>query len=100
MQKSSEILKKSITKKLFVERIIILLSSKKWDEKWIAILTLLWLVKNIEEKQKIDYPIDTILVNKKEFNKLKKEVSIVSGAFEGRNRGLGDYRFGERNSKV
>jgi len=56
------------------------------------------LVKNIEEKQKIDYPIDTILVNKKEFNKLKKEVSIVSGAFEGRNRGLGDYRFSERNS--
>ena len=32
------------------------------------------------EKQKIDYPVDIILFNIKEFNKLRKEVSIVSEA--------------------
>jgi predicted nucleotidyltransferase len=32
------------------------------------------------DKQKIDYPVDIILFNVKEFNRLKKEVSIVSEA--------------------
>jgi len=31
-------------------------------------------------KQKIDYPVDILLFNTKEFEKLKKEVSIVSEA--------------------
>lgn len=34
------------------------------------------------EKERIDYPVDILLFNTKEFNKLKKEVSIVSEALK------------------
>jgi predicted nucleotidyltransferase len=38
------------------------------------------LYREWHEKQKIGYPVDIMLFNTKEFNKLKKEVSIVSEA--------------------
>jgi hypothetical protein len=36
----------------------------------------------VAQKTKIGYPVDIILFNTKEFNKLKKEASIVSEALK------------------
>ncbi|MDI6806969.1 MAG: nucleotidyltransferase domain-containing protein [Candidatus Aenigmarchaeota archaeon] len=88
--------KKGITKNFFVEKIIIfgsaargemtrhsdvdiIIVSKKYGRKDVFKITPK-LYGEWHEKQKIDYPVDILLFNEKEFNKLKKEVSIVSEA--------------------
>lgn len=88
--------KKRIAKKFFVEKIIIfgsaargrlrkdsdidiIVVSKKYGRKDVfKIVPKLY--GEWHEKEKIDYPVDIILFNRKEFNKLEKEVSIVSEA--------------------
>jgi predicted nucleotidyltransferase len=88
--------KESIKKKFFVNEIVIfgsaargemgkhsdidiIVVSEKYGRKDVfKIVPKLY--EEWHERQKIGYPVDIILLNTKEFNKLKKEVSIVSEA--------------------
>lgn len=88
--------KEKIKEKFFVEKIIIFGSAARGEMKIDSDVDIIVVSKKYgrkyffkivprlytewHEKQKIDYPVDIILFNTKEFNKLKKEVSIVSEA--------------------
>jgi predicted nucleotidyltransferase len=90
--------KEAIRKKFFVDEIIIFGSAARGEMKRdsdidIVVVSLKYgrkevfnivpkLYREWHEKQKIGYPVDIILFNTKEFNKLKKEVSIVSEALK------------------
>lgn len=88
--------KESVRKKFSVEKVIIfgsaargemerdsdvdiIVASRKYGRKDVFKITPK-LYGEWHENLKIDYPVDIILFNTKEFNKLKKEVSIVSEA--------------------
>ncbi|MFQ6089641.1 MAG: nucleotidyltransferase domain-containing protein [Candidatus Methanofastidiosia archaeon] len=90
--------KESVRRKFFVDKVIIfgsaargemkkdsdvdiIVVSKKYGRKDVFKITPK-LYEEWHEKQKINYPVDIILFNVKEFNKLKKEVSIVSEALK------------------
>lgn len=84
--------KRKIEKKFYVDRIIIFGSAAKSEMKRDSDVDLLIISKKFGIKDffevipklygewNLGYPVDFIIYNKKEFNKLKKEVSIVSEA--------------------
>lgn len=88
--------KERIAKNFFVEKIIlfgsaargemnkdsdvdIIVISRKYGRKHVFEITPK-LYEIWHEKEKINYPVDILLFNVEEFNKLKNEVSIVSEA--------------------
>lgn len=88
--------KESAARKFFVEKAIIFGSAARGEMKKDSDVDVIVVSKKYgrkhafkitpklygewHEKQKINYPVDIILFSTKEFNKLKKEVSIVSEA--------------------
>ena len=88
--------KEGINEKFFVERVIIFGSAAKGEMKKDSDIDIIVVSKKFGRKdffkitpkfydewhlkQKINYPVDILLFDTREFNKLKKEVSIVSEA--------------------
>jgi len=88
--------KENTSKKFFIEKVIIFGSAARGEMKKDSDIDIILVSKKYgrkdvfkivpklyeewHEKTKIDYPVDILLFNKEEFDKLKKEVSIVSEA--------------------
>jgi len=92
IRKRVEKFKKKIEKKFFVEKIIIFGSAARGEMKEDSDIDLIVVSKKFGLKHffnivpklygewSLEYPVDFLIYNKKEFEKLKKEVSIVSEA--------------------
>jgi predicted nucleotidyltransferase len=86
--------KKKIEKKFYVEKIIIFGSAARGEmgrhsdvdlivvSKKFGMRNFFEVVPKLYGEWYLRYPVDFIIYNKKEFNKLKKEVSIVSEALK------------------
>jgi predicted nucleotidyltransferase len=98
IKRKVEKFKKNIEKKFFVEKVIIFGSAAKGKIKKDSDIDIIVVSKRYgrrdvfkivpklygewHEKAKIDFPVDILLFNTKEFDKSKKEISIVSEALK------------------